>query len=61
MKKLVKNIFFLVLTLDIKFADILIIIFVIRVLKYVAIVSFKLIAGNCFSEVYLAKRVDFNC
>ena len=54
--KLKKNLlktFFLVLTLKIKFAGILIIIFVINASKYVGIVNFKLIGDNCFSEVYL--------
>ena len=50
-KKLIKNIFFF-LTLKIKFASIFIIIFVISASKYVVLVSFKLIEGKCFSEVY---------
>ena len=52
MKKLVNHIFFPVLTLKIKFAGIFIIIFVISASKYVDIVSFKVIGGKCFPEVY---------
>ena len=44
-KKFLKNIFFLVLVLKFKFADIFMIIFVISASKYVGIVSFKLIEG----------------
>ena len=51
MKKLVKNMFFSILTLKIKFASIFIIIFVMSASKYVDIVSFKLIGVECFSEV----------
>ena len=52
MKQLVKNIFFSVLILKIKFAGIFITIFVISASKYMGIVSFKLIGVNCFSEVH---------
>ena len=51
MKKLVKNIFLKVLTLKIKFVGILITLFIISALKYVGIVSFKLIGDKCFSMI----------
>ena len=51
-KKLSKTFFFLVFTLKIKFAGFFIIIFIFSALKYVDIVSFKLIGSKCFSELY---------
>ena len=52
--------FFLVLTLEIKFSGIFIIIFVISALKYVGIVSFILMRGQCFSEVHPFRELKIN-
>ena len=57
-KNLLKTVF-LLLSLKIKFAGIFIIIFIFSASKYVAIVSFKLIGGKCFSEVYPKNIRDY--
>ena len=59
MKKLVKNIFFLVLTVKIKFSSNFIIISVISASKYVGTAGFKLISGKSFSGVYPILVIKF--